>query len=854
MAVVAVASSQAAALSPAVAPRVLLPGVMSLGNGVERYRVVGGGATVLGLHAGDELEVVDPQGCQQCEVVAFDSGGVCVPDLLAPIDALSSRRASDNTPSDGPSASEAGLSGRAATDAAAARPVPSHSTGTRDAALRGRAAIASAGDAAAVSVLSAPVVDARRMRAGLARQGITRASLQGAAARRLLEPDHGPGARACLVAHEEATVAVVAPGSPMEAHRQDPPTDLIVFVHRGNPPQRGAPPLLPVPLADPTQEFIVDRSTAATYEVAKGDFFQVIDVEGRQCSDFQCFAVADLDAGLELCLDATVTRTLMGAACPTPGLYSKFYNARMRPLAEVIQDTVGRHDTFNTACSARYYEEMGYPGHVNCTDNINQQLAPYGVASRRGWEAINFYYNTNLDAAHQIYLDEPWSRPGDYVLLRALEDLVCVSTSCPDDIDAANGWNPTDIAVRVYPSANLFKKATAFRMTTDSEAELTKETGFHPRTSQLTRSFGEYNGYWLADSYTAHGATEEYWACRQAAAAIDLSPLRKYEVTGPDAELLLQTCLTRNIRKLAVGAVVYTAMCHDTGGMIDDGTVFRLGQHNFRWIGGSDHSGLWLREQAEARGLRAWVRRSTEQLHNLQVQGPNSRRILQQVVWTRPDQPTMAEMGWFRFAVARLGGPDGAALVVSRTGYTGELGYEVFCHPNDAPQVWDAFFEAGATEGLKPMGLAALDMLRIEAGLVFAGAEFCDQTDPYEAGIGFTVALKTKPDDFIGRQALEARRDNPQRRLVGLELVGNEPASHGDGVYVGRLQVGVITSATISPILQSNIALCRMAVQHAEAGTEVQVGKLDGHQKRLEAKVVPFPFYDPEKKRVRDLP
>ena len=670
---------------------------------------------------------------------------------------------------------------------------------------------------------------------------------------RVLSGDTPPGVTARVVAHADVACAVAAPGEPMSAHGGVPPTDLVAYVHRSNPAAE-VEPLLPAPLVDPSQDFIVRRSTAAAYEVAKGDWFQVVDVEGRQCSDFQCFAVADLDAGVELSLDATITRTLMGASCPAPGLYSKFFNARMQPLVEVVQDTVGRHDTFNTACNARYYEEMGYPGHVNCTDNINDALDPYGVARRRGWEAINFFYNTNLDDANQIYLDEPWSRPGDYVLLRALEDLVCVTTACPDDIDAANGWNPTDIAVRVYPAANRFKKATAIRMTADSEAQLTSETGFHPRTSALTRSFSEYCGYWLADSYTAHGPVAEYWACRQAAAAIDLSPLRKYEVTGPDAELLMQTCVTRNIRRLADGQVVYTAMCHPTGGMIDDGTVFRLGRENFRWIGGQlGYSGVWLREQAQRLGLRAWVRSSTEQLHNLQVQGPNSRRILEQAIWTRPDQPTIAELGWFRFAIARIGNYDGIPLVVSRTGYTGELGYEVFCHPSDAPAVWDAIFETGAGHGLTPMGLAALDMLRIEAGLIFAGHEFCDQTDPYEAGIGFTVALKTNDDDFIGRDALIKRRDNPQRRLVGLELGGGEPAAHGDGVYAGRNQVGVVTSATISPILRKNIALCRMAVEYAEIGTAVEVGKLDGHEKRIEAEVTRYPFYDPDKTRVRGL-
>ena len=194
---------------------------------------------------------------------------------------------------------------------------------------------------------------------------------------------------------------------------------------------------------------------------------------------------------------------------------------------------------------------------------------------------------------------------------------------------------------------------------------------------------------------------------------------------------------------------------------------------------------------------------------------------------------------------------NGIPIMISRTGYTGELGYEVWCHPKDAPEVWDAVFEAGQVHEIMPLGLDALDLLRIESGLVFAGYEFSDETDPFEAGVGFTVPLKTKEDDFVGREVLINRKENPQRKMVGLELEGNEPAAHGDCVHVGRGQVGVITSGMRSPILRKNIALCRIEVTNSEIGTEVQVGKLDGHQKRIPAVVVPFPFYDPEKLKPR---
>jgi aminomethyltransferase len=392
--------------------------------------------------------------------------------------------------------------------------------------------------------------------------------------------------------------------------------------------------------------------------------------------------------------------------------------------------------------------------------------------------------------------------------------------------------------------------AIAHRVTPEAEPVLTQETTFHPRTSALTESFVEYRGYWLPHCYNNEGAIAEYWACREKAVVMDLSPLRKWEVLGPDAERLIQHAITRDARRLAVGHVVYTAMCNETGGMIDDATVFRLGDDNFRFIGGDPYDGIWLKELAERLGLKAYVKPSTDQLHNLAVQGPESREIMKQLVWTPKTQPSIDELKWFRFLVGRFGDYQGIPVVVSRTGYTGELGYEVFCHPDDGPAVWDAIWEAGQQHGLKPLGLEALDMIRIEAGLIFAGYEFDDQVDPFEAGIGFTVKLDSE-DDFVGKDALIERAAHPQRRLVGLELEGNETAGHGDEVWDGRRRVGVVTSGTRSPTLRKNVALCRMAIQYADVGTDVEVGKLDGLQKRIGAKVVRFPFYDPEKTRPR---
>ncbi|WP_168233620.1 DUF1989 domain-containing protein [Pseudomonas veronii] len=687
-----------------------------------------------------------------------------------------------------------------------------------------------------------------RIGLALQRRGIDAQALPLAAS--LWDADSPPGHSRQFVAQDALLVIVAAPAEATAVDRQYRPSELRLRVTRANPPPLLVP-ALPEPLGDVLDEFTLRAGTARSYTVAKGQYVQVLDVAGRQCSDFVALDRRALDRGVELELDQTVTRTLNGSAYPAPGLFSKFFDRHMQPMLEVVQDTVGRHDSFALACAARYYETHGYFGHDNCSDNLSQVLAPYGVQARNGWPAINFFFNTGIDAHQQMTLDEPWSRPGDYVLLRAMTDLLCGSTSCPDDIDPANGWNPTDIHVRIYSEKERFSIAMSTRTTADADPILTRESAFHSRTSALTGSFTDYRNWWLPLRYDGYGATEEYLGCRERVAVMDLTALRKFEIIGPDAEALLQYCLTRDVRRLAVGQVVYSAMCHAHGGMLDDGTLLRLGPDNFRWICGEDYAGVWLREQAQKLGMKVWVKSASEQIHNLAVQGPLSRELLKQMVWTPPTQPSLETLGWFRFLVGRLDGFDGCPLMISRTGYTGELGFEVWCQPEDAERVWDRIWQLGQPLGLVPLGLEALDLLRIEAGLIFAGYEFSDQTDPFEAGIGFSVPLKSKTDDFIGRDALLRRSAHPSHKLVGLHLSGNETARHGDPVYQGRAQVGVITSACRSPLLASNIALCRVDVSCAEPGTELEIGKVDGLQKRISATVSAAIFYDPDKSRVR---
>lgn len=780
-------------LPPPAPSRLLRRSQPALPPGTERYRVPAGGSVTLRVTEGDRVAVVDPEGGQRCELSFLDAAGR--------FDA-------------------AGL-GRPA------QPLP------------GLSALLAQGG----------VPSARRLLATLRRLGADPARVAGLA---FGGGASLPGERVEFTLGLTGTLIAAAPGGPMDPAAQDTATALFLFVTRARATPRSYELRLPEPLADPVEDLRIAKASARAYFVRAGDWIQVIDVDGRQCSDFQAFDARKLDRGIEHALDATITRSLIGRSYPEPGLPSKAFDRDMQPLVEIVQDTVGRHDAFATACSARYYDDQGYPGHVNCSDNFNAALDPYGVTGRKGWEALNFFYNTGVDHLNQLYFDEPWSRPGDYVLMRALTDLVCVSSSCPDDIDPANGWELTDIHIRTYSGRERFSRAMATRITPDAEPVLTQETGFHAGLAPQVKAHAEYRGFWLPAESRA-GRTAEYWACREKAVVMDLSPLRKFEVTGPDAGALLNWCLTRDISKLSEGQVVYSAMCYAHGGMVDDGTLFRMGEHAYRWIGGDDASGAFLRAEAERMGYRAWVRSSTDQLHNIAVQGPLSREILQGQVWTAPTRTPVADLDWFRFTVGRIGGFEGIPVVVSRTGYTGELGYEIFCHPAQAGRVLEAVMAAGAPMGLIPMGLGALDMVRIEAGLVFAGHEFTDQTDPFEAGLGFTVPLKSKQVDFSGRAVLEERKAHPRHRLVGLALEGRDAVGHGSGVFLGRAQVGVVTSACFSPLLDRQIALARVEPLHAEEGMALEVGRLDGGMQRVPARVTGTAQYDPQKLRPRGL-
>ncbi len=640
---------------------------------------------------------------------------------------------------------------------------------------------------------------------------------------------------------------------------------------------------LPEPLGKVVAEYWIAPASAIAYSVKAGEYIQIINVEGCQCSDFLAFTGVNYEEEL----DGTVTRTLNGRTLPQAGLHGKYFSGLMQPMFEVIQDICGRHDSFLLACTNNYYEDAGYPGHPSCSENFNGALQAYGIAPRPGWAAVNFFFNTTVDCQGNIVAGESWARAGDYVLLRASRDLLCATSSCPDDIDPANGWVPTPIHVRIYDAGEQFPRIIGKRVAADMPVILTKQSAFTNRIKALTDNLVEYNGFWVPNSFANYGDHAEYWALRERAVLIDLSALRKFEVGGADAGALLQFAFSRDVSKLAVGQSAYGCLLNPHGGIIDDGLVFRLSDTAYRYIGNCDTNGEWLQRVAQQHGFQVAIESSSDYLHNLAIQGSLSREILRSLVRFDPLQPPITspnpslvrrgneetnlypplnkegqggvnqggqtinsidDLGYFRFATGTVAD---IPVLISRTGYTGELGYELFVHPKDGQGLWDALMSAGKPVGLIPMGMLAVNRARIEAGLLSAGYEFDDLTSPYQAGIGWTVAMKK--GDFIGKPALEKIKEHPPKVAVGLVLEGNEVAEHGQCIYpVGeRWRVGVITSATFSPILNKSIAMAQVVPEYATVGTQLEVGFVDGMVRRVKAIVGTLAAYDPSKTRVR---
>jgi glycine cleavage system T protein (aminomethyltransferase) len=395
-------------------------------------------------------------------------------------------------------------------------------------------------------------------------------------------------------------------------------------------------------------------------------------------------------------------------------------------------------------------------------------------------------------------------------------------------------------------------------------------TAFHSVTAPLNRKqqWREWSGY-LASSAYADAHDIEYNAIREAAALIDVSPLYKYVVGGRDAQRLVDRVITRDATKLTPGRVYYTPWCDEHGKVIDDGTVHALDDGTFRWTA-ADPQLRWL--QMNSAGLDATIEDITERTAAVALQGPQSRAVLETATGE-----SWADLRYFRRRATTVKiGRRKVNVDVSRTGYTGDLGYELWIDADDAPALWDALWAAGQPHAIRPAGMLALDVVRLEAGLILLEVDYTSARhamnpeqnySPAEIGLGRLVSFEKA--DYVGRLALErdARAGGPSRRLVGLELdwAGIEGLFSAQGlppaispvvdrsprpVWVGGRQVGRTTSLGWSPILKQAIALASVPPAHEAAGTRVDVEwSVEGRRGRVGSTVVPLPFLDLERKR-----
>jgi aminomethyltransferase len=392
-----------------------------------------------------------------------------------------------------------------------------------------------------------------------------------------------------------------------------------------------------------------------------------------------------------------------------------------------------------------------------------------------------------------------------------------------------------------------------------------KTSPFHPRTSALVRAqtWRRWAGYQMASSYDPQ-PEREFAAIRSSAALIDVSPLYKYRIAGPDASRLLDRMITRDMAKLKPGQVYYTPWCDEAGKVVDDGTVTHLPDGAFR-LTSADSSLRWLR--LNAIGLDVRIDDVSEKLGTLALQGPLSRTILQQV-----SPADFAKLKYFRMVETKV---RDVPVAISRTGYTGDLGYEIWVDAARALAVWDALVEGGAPYGITPAGVWALDIARIEAGLIMLDVDYYSahhaliearKSSPYEINLGWAVSPSKGP--FNGSRALAAeRKRGPAWGFVGLEIdwpaferlfaahglpphIPNVAWRSSAPVYRSGEQVGYATSGCWSPLLKKPLALAHLRAPHFQPGTRLEMEITVEHRReRAAATVHKLPFYDPERKK-----
>jgi aminomethyltransferase len=391
-------------------------------------------------------------------------------------------------------------------------------------------------------------------------------------------------------------------------------------------------------------------------------------------------------------------------------------------------------------------------------------------------------------------------------------------------------------------------------------------TAFHERTFPLCQSlnYREWSGYYTVSVYEVHHE-HEYNAIRNASALIDISPLYKYLITGKDATKLVNRVITRDIRKVSVGQVIYCCWCDEQGKVIDDGTVTRLEENKYRWTA-ADPSLRWFRQNGT--NMDVQIEDISEKVAALALQGPTSGKLLKSVA-----EADIANLKYFRVTHGKIAG---VPVDISRTGYTGDLGYEIWVPWNDAVKVWDAVMETGKRFDIHAAGMLALDVARVEAGLLLIEVDYTSSKkaliasqkySPYE--LGFAKMVHLNKENFIGKAALEQdQKQGVARQFVGLEIdwpeveeryekFGLTPAAPSQAsrvavpVYCGEKQVGKATSTTWSPVLKKMIALASIETSHSKLGTRLQMEiTIEAIRQKVTAKIVKTPFFNPARKTV----
>jgi aminomethyltransferase len=389
-------------------------------------------------------------------------------------------------------------------------------------------------------------------------------------------------------------------------------------------------------------------------------------------------------------------------------------------------------------------------------------------------------------------------------------------------------------------------------------------TAFHERTMALCESlnYREWSGYYTVGVYEMHHE-HEYNAIRNSAALIDISPLFKYRVTGRDATKFVNRVISRDINKVSVDQVIYCCWCDPDGKVIDDGTITRLGENDYRWTA-ADPSLRWF--QQNSLGLNVKIEDISEQTAALALQGPTSGKLLHAVA-----DANIANLKYFRVTHGKIAG---VPVDISRTGYTGDLGFEIWMPWKDAVRVWDKLMNEGEVFDIHPAGMVALDVARIEAGLILIEVDYISSKkaliesqrySPAEVGLGKLVDLNK--ETFVGRDALAAQvKNGAERSLVGLEINWNEVEALYDKmgmapqvpsmasrvsvpVYRNGKHVGRATSTTWSPTLKKMIALASVGREHASVGSTLNMEMtVESVRHTVSAKIVPMPFFNPPRK------